>query len=318
VSLGAPELDAATADAIAGEVGRASRHALPPGTPCANCATPLAGPWCHACGQKGEDYHRSIRHLAAEAFEGLTHFDGRFWQTVPRLVRRPGELTRDYLDGHRAAQIPPFRLFLVVLVLVFFTGGLSFGHGGKHARVKVANPEQATQLIQKNAELTDQDKADLNEAMTQLGKVRNGQSSNAYVRERAEHAVKNPEAFARALEEWGHRFAILMLPISAAMLAVIFAFKRGVYVFDHLIFSMHSLSFQGLLLTAIFLGSLLSGWFWWLIVAAPVHLFFHMRATYRISTVGALVRMWLLFVGSAVAVGMLLLALVIVGAITAR
>ena len=96
------------------------------------------------------------------------------------------------------------------------------------------------------------------------------------------------------------------------------AFKRGVYVFDHLIFSMHSLSFQGLLLTTIFLGSLLTGWVWWLIAAAPAHLFFHMRATYRISTLGTLIRMWLLFVGSAVAVGFLLLALVIVGAIAAR
>ena len=30
----------------------------------ANCATPLQGPWCHACGQRGEDFHRSIVHLA--------------------------------------------------------------------------------------------------------------------------------------------------------------------------------------------------------------------------------------------------------------
>ena len=45
---------------------------------------------------------------------------------MPQLSARPGKLTRDYLDGHRAAQIPPFRLFLVVLVMVFFAGSLSF------------------------------------------------------------------------------------------------------------------------------------------------------------------------------------------------
>lgn len=317
MTLGAPELDAATADAIVGEVTRASKHALAIGTPCPNCATPLAGPWCHNCGQKGEEYQRSIWHLTAEAFEGLTHFDGRIWQTMPRLFVRPGQLTRDYLDGHRAAQVPPFRLFLIVLILVFFAGGLSFGGG--HNQTKVLTPEQATQLINKQADISAQDKADFNEAMTQLGKVqKQGSGSNSYLRERVEHSVKNPEAFVRAMEEWGHRFAILMLPISAAMLAVIFAFKRGVYVFDHLIFSMHSLSFQGLLLTTIFLTSLMSGWFWWLIVLSPIHLFFHMRATYRISTFGTLVRMWLLFWGSSVAVGFLLLALVIVGAIAAR
>jgi hypothetical protein len=318
MSLGAPEIDAATADAIAGEVTRAAKHSLAIGAPCPNCATPLAGPWCHNCGQKGAEYHRSIWHLIAEAFEGLTHFDGRIWQTMPRLFIRPGQLTRDYLDGHRASQIPPFRLFLIVLVLVFFAGGLSFGRDGDRTKVKVATPDQAAQLIQKNTDMSAQDKADLNDAMTQLGKVQKGYSSNSYVRERVEHSVRNPEAFVRAMEEWGHRFAILMLPISAAMLAVIFVFKRGVYVFDHLIFSMHSLSFQGLLLTTIFLGSLMSDWVWWLIFISPVHLFFHMRAAYRISTIGTLIRMWLLFWGSSIAVGMLLLALVVVGAIAAR
>jgi hypothetical protein len=317
MSLGAPELDAATADAIVGEVTRASKHALAIGTPCPNCATPLAGPWCHNCGQKGAEYHRSIWHLFAEAFEGLTHFDGRIWQTMPRLFVRPGQLTRDYLDGHRAAQVPPFRLFLIVLVLVFLAGGLSFGGGG-HSKVKVVTPEQANQIIQKSADMSPEDKADLGEAMTQLAKVNQATPSSAYVRERAEHAMKNPEAYVRALEEWGHRFAILMLPISAALLTVIFVFKRGVYVFDHLIFSMHSLAFQGLLLTTIFLTSLLSGWFWWLIVLSPVHLFFHMRAAYRISTLGTLIRMWLLAWGSSIAVGFLLLALMIVGAIAAR
>ena len=53
-------------------------------------------------------------------------------------------------------------------------------------------------------------------------------------------AVKDPEALVRAMEHWSHQFAILMLPIAAMMLSLLFVFKRGVYVFDHLIFSMHS------------------------------------------------------------------------------
>src|SRR5262249_42658595 len=123
MSLGAPELEVLAADAIAGETARASRHALPIGAPCPSCATPLQGPWCHACGQKGEEYPRSILHLLAEAFEGLTHFDSRLWNTLPRLVFQPGRLTHEYLEGHRASQIPPFRLFLIILLIVFFAGG---------------------------------------------------------------------------------------------------------------------------------------------------------------------------------------------------
>src|SRR3546814_12518151 len=103
----------------------APRHGLPLGTPCPNCGTALAGPWCYACGQKGEEFHRSVWRLLAEAFEGLTHFDGRFWTTVPRLVAKPGQLTRAYLDGHSDAQITSCHIVLVGMIMVFFAGTLN-------------------------------------------------------------------------------------------------------------------------------------------------------------------------------------------------
>jgi len=317
--MGAPELDAATADAIVGEFARASKHSLPLGAPCPNCATPLQGPWCHACGQKGEAYSRSIWHLTAEAFEGLTHFDGRFWRTLPRLVLKPGELTRDYLDGHRAAQIPPFRLFLVVLLLVFFAGGLNVGQ--THA----IKPQQIAPAAQKQLQWSEDDKADFNEAMSNLGKAATSAPDpkihtfigpSEFWSARAKKAIENPENLMLAMEQWGHRFAILMLPIAALLLSVLFLFKKNVYVFDHLIFSMHSLSFLGLLVTVCFLGGLAVGWTWQLLWLAPAHLFLHMRGTYRTSVVGTLLRMSLLFVGSSIAVAILLAALVVVGVAT--
>jgi hypothetical protein len=317
--MGAPELDAATADAIVGEFGRASKHSLPVGTPCPNCSTPLQGPWCHACGQKGEAYSRSIWHLAAEAFEGLTHFDGRFWQTLPRLVLKPGQLTRDYLDGHRAAQIPPFRLFLVVLLLVFFAGGLNLGQSHHELKLKSLN-DPAVQ-----ANWSAEDKADFAEAMDNIKtaavdpknpRIHTVFGPNEFWSERAKKAMANPEMLVLAMEQWGHRFAVLMLPLAALLLSVLFVFKRGVYVFDHLIFSMHSLSFQGLLVTICFLGGVGIGWIWQLLWLAPVHLFVHMRGTYRTSVVGTLLRMTLLFFGSSVVVAVLLAALVVVGVAT--
>jgi hypothetical protein len=314
--MSAPELDAATADAIIGEFARASKHSLPLGTPCPNCATPLQGPWCHACGQKGEAYSRSIWHLTAEAFEGMTHFDGRFWQTLPRLILKPGQLTRDYLDGHRAAQIPPFRLFLIVLLLVFFAGGLSFGSGKDHFK-SIADPKVQAQL-----NWSDEDKADFAEAMGNLKtaavdpknpKIHTAIGPTPFWSERIKKAMAEPELLVGAMEQWGHRFAVLMLPIAALMLSALFVFKRGVYVFDHLIFSMHSLSFVGLLASLCFLLALGVGWAWQLLWLAPAHLFFHMRGTYRTSVFGTLARMFLLFLGSSVAVAFLMAGLVVVG-----
>ena len=68
-----------------------------------------------------------------EAFESFFHFDGRLFQTVPKLAIRPGRLTRDYLDGKRAYQIPPLRMFLIVILVLFFAAGVNMGATGKQA-----------------------------------------------------------------------------------------------------------------------------------------------------------------------------------------
>jgi hypothetical protein len=318
MTLGAPELDAATDDAIAGEMERASKHALPLGAPCPNCGTPLKGAWCYACGQKGEEYHRSVWHLVGEAFEGLTHVDGRVWKTLPRLALRPGQLTRDYLDGHRASQIPPFRMFLVALLLVFFTGGLNVGAAENKLRVgTLGDPQIQAQLgPQQRARLRTVLGDKTFEASQIPSKdinidISSSEGVNAFWTAKVKGALANPEALMAALEQWGHRFAILLLPVAALLLSVLFAFKKDVYVFDHLIFAMHSLASAAFLLSLVTDGS-------WLLWLAPAHLFFHMRGAYRASVVGTLARMTGLFLGSSIAVAVLSVGLVIVGLVTMR
>ncbi len=50
-----------------------------------------------------------------------------------------------------------------------------------------------------------------------------------------------------------------------------------------------------------------------MLIPAPIHLFAHMRGVYRTSIVGTLARMFLLFLGSAVAAGILIVGLIAVG-----
>src|ERR1700730_5961176 len=96
------ELETAGALSLGGFFRRNKVELLPPGTPCPNCATSLEGPWCHACGQLGEDFHRSAARLLLEAVRESLDLDGRILRTLPDLMVRPGRLTRAYLDGHRA------------------------------------------------------------------------------------------------------------------------------------------------------------------------------------------------------------------------
>jgi len=288
----------AAADLAIEEIAHAGRHGLPLGAPCPNCATPLQGPWCHACGQKGEEYNRSILHLAGEALEGLTHIDGRLWRTLDRLIRQPGQLTRDYLDGKRAPQIPPFRMFLVVVVLVFLAGSLG-NLGPNHQNIRFAAPNSA--------------EAQKVRVATGLRGEHGKTALDRWMAERISKAVLDPEPVIASMERWAHQFAILSLLIAAPLLALAFVFQRQFYFFDHLIFAMHSLAFQGLLLAAMLA---LGGWVGgaaWLFAAAPVHLFFHMRGVYGTSIPGTLARMTWLFVGSAIGFSFLMLGLILVG-----
>lgn len=314
-------LEAVTADTIAHELKHASQHSLPIGTPCPNCHTAIAGPWCYACGQRAEKYSRSIWRLMGEAIEGLFELDGRLWQTFPRLILNPGRLTRDYLDGHRAPQVPPFRIFLIVVLLVFFAGGQNFGRGHQNFNIKTPDDPTIT------ANMSDKDKSDFQNAMSQLKGMKDSDfqgvgsgspQSRAFWTAQIRKAAANPSAFFANALEWAQRLAVVMLPIAALMLSALFVFKKNVYVFDHLIFSMHSLSFQGLLLSTAFLGAIWWDPAWNLLWLSPVHLFFHMRATYRISIFGTLLRMWMLFFVSSIVFALMIAGLAMLGLATVQ
>lgn len=289
-------------------------HDLPEGAPCANCATPLMGPWCHACGQLGEDFHRSSWKLFMETVEGLFHLDGRLWRTLPGLMIRPGQLTRSYLEGHRAPQIPPLRLFLVVLLLVFTTGSL-----GRHSFVNIQSKGDRASSSAPASEglgaLTpaqrDRIKGETDKVQVKFASDKVDKPASEWLQIRLKKVVDEPERFGLVLESWGERFAFLLLPLSAALLSIAFLFRRGVYLFDHVIFSLHSLSFLGLLTSAFFILPQSVGV--WLFLAAPVHLFFHMRQVYRTSIMGAILRMGWLLLGTLVGVVFIILGLLAVG-----
>lgn len=88
-------------------------------TACANCAVPLVGKYCHACGQVAH-VHRSLLHMGEELLHGLLHFDTKAGRTLPMLIAKPGTLTRNYISGQRTRYLSPLGLFLFMVFLMFF------------------------------------------------------------------------------------------------------------------------------------------------------------------------------------------------------
>lgn len=111
------ELEIAAADSLPHLTARRRKTAKPPQGPCHNCGAELQGQFCHVCGQNSDTHKRSIRHLIWEAVETTFELDGRLFRTVPALFFRPGLLARDYIEGRIVRHVPPFRTFLVALLL---------------------------------------------------------------------------------------------------------------------------------------------------------------------------------------------------------
>lgn len=94
---------------------------------CANCGTPLTGAYCHACGQSAH-IHRSLLHMAEEFLHGLLHFETKAWRTIPALIFKPGQLTRNYIQGQRTRYVSPLALFLFLIFLMFFVFSMTASH----------------------------------------------------------------------------------------------------------------------------------------------------------------------------------------------
>src|SRR4051812_43604147 len=86
---------------------------------CLNCQAALAGPFCSTCGQRAVPPHPTMRELAGDALSEFLGWDGKFADTLRLLIRRPGELTRQWLGGRRVHFIGPLRLYLTASFVFF-------------------------------------------------------------------------------------------------------------------------------------------------------------------------------------------------------
>ena len=121
-------MDAETAPApLATPAAEPDAPPTPAAPACAACAEVLAGPYCHACGERApRPDDESLAAFARDQFHEVTSADGRLWRSVKALFD-PGRLTEEYFAGRRGLYVRPVRLFLVVNVLFFFWMGFFGG-----------------------------------------------------------------------------------------------------------------------------------------------------------------------------------------------
>ena len=221
---------------------------------CLNCAAPLTGPFCAACGQRDIPPYPSVKDLVVDAFWELSGWDGRFASTVKALVQRPGMLTREFLEGRRARYISPLRLYLMASLVYFVLAAsapsvtlaretlFSANDGSRNAAITISRPErianEARTAIKNQQALTPEvrDKA-----------LKDIERAPALLRPTLRKAVTNPVGFKRGLIEAMPRMLFLLLPVFAAIVAL---FYRGRNYPEHLYFAIHFHAFIFLALGA--------------------------------------------------------------------
>lgn len=90
---------------------------------CLNCNAVVYGRYCHVCGQENIAPKESVWHLFNHFFQDITHFHGKFFNSLKHLFLRPGFLSREYLLGRRASYLNPVRMYVFTsffFFLIFF------------------------------------------------------------------------------------------------------------------------------------------------------------------------------------------------------
>ena len=207
---------------------------------CANCGAELMGPYCAQCGQQDRRRVGPLRLLLAEAADELLSLDTRLVRTLKGLFIRPGFLTNAYTSGRRAAFVPPLRLFLLsgfVFLLVLGLGRQITDPQGEPMVGAFVNVD----LNQASIDSL-QVRVDALEAEDALTSSLRAQFLRSLIR-----ASEDPDAVNRAFVERLSLVAVLLLPVVALLLKMVF--RRRYYV-EHLVFALHLHAFAFLTLSA--------------------------------------------------------------------
>jgi hypothetical protein len=90
---------------------------------CLNCNAIVQGRYCQVCGQENIVPQDTFRHLVLHFIYDITHFDGKFFDTLKYLVFKPGFLSTEYIKGRRAKYLNPIRMYVftsAIFFLIFF------------------------------------------------------------------------------------------------------------------------------------------------------------------------------------------------------
>ncbi len=139
--------------------------------------------------------------------------------------------------------------------------------------------------------------------------------ANDDLTQRVRRKFENPDLALYQIQDAASKFSFLLAPLSLPFIALLFLWKRGVTLYDHMAYALYALAFAALLFSAVVLLGKIPWISWgsaWLLAALPVHMWFHLKGAYALGRWSATWRtMFMLIFAYIVALIFLILVVVL-------
>lgn len=87
---------------------------------CKSCSNEFSGTYCNQCGEKVlEEKDFTLGSIIKEAIGAITNFDSKVFRSLGLLLFRPGQLSKNHVEGIRVNYMKPFQIFVIANILFF-------------------------------------------------------------------------------------------------------------------------------------------------------------------------------------------------------
>ena len=102
------------------ETGVSTASIDSPDRVCKSCGHGFKGLYCNVCGEKVlESKDRTFKSFLQNILLAITFADNKFAKTLWLIVRNPGFVSREYVEGKRLNYVKPLQMFFVLNLIYF-------------------------------------------------------------------------------------------------------------------------------------------------------------------------------------------------------
>ena len=206
--------------------GSAQRTSAPAAPSCLNCGAALTGAFCSRCGQRSIPAYPTLRELAGDTWQELTGYDGKLLRAVRTLLRRPGALTVEVLEGRRVRYVSPVRLYLLAS-LIYFVVAAAVPNVDRPSSARLPNSGIVVDPLAENGGLTpeEQEKA-----------IKDIERAPPWARLLIRPMLLRPAEFRQQVQSRIPRVLFALVPVFALIVGIFYRRRRYP---QHLVFALH-------------------------------------------------------------------------------